>query len=57
MTKEQQIEELAKLVQAKEVYPCGDDEHCEDCYCVEFDELIPSIMSDKIDELLQEYEK
>lgn len=34
MNKEQQIEELAKLVQAKEVYPCGDDEHCEDCYCV-----------------------
>ena len=33
MNKEQQIEELAKLVQAKEVYPCGDDEHCEDCYC------------------------
>ena len=34
MNKEQQIEELAKLLQAKEVYPCGDDEHCEDCYCV-----------------------
>lgn len=34
MNKEQQIEELAKLVQAKEVYPCGDDVHCEDCYCV-----------------------
>lgn len=33
MNKEQQIEELAKLVQAKEVYPCGDDVHCEDCYC------------------------
>lgn len=34
MTKEQQIEEMTKLIQAKEIHPCDDDEHCEDCYCV-----------------------
>lgn len=33
MTKEQLIEELTKLIQAKETHPCGDDEHCGDCYC------------------------
>lgn len=33
MTKEHQIEEMTKLIQAKEIYPCDDDEHCEDCYC------------------------
>lgn len=33
MDKEQQIEELTKLIQAKEIHPCDDDVHCEDCYC------------------------
>lgn len=33
MNKEQQIEELTKLIQAKEIHPCDDDVHCEDCYC------------------------
>lgn len=33
MTREQQIEELTKLIQAKEIRPCDDDVHCEDCYC------------------------
>lgn len=33
MNKEQQIEEMTKLIQAKETSPCDDDVHCEDCYC------------------------
>lgn len=33
MNKEQQIKELTKLIQAKEIHPCDDDVHCEDCYC------------------------
>nr|DAG38858.1 MAG TPA: hypothetical protein [Caudoviricetes sp.] len=33
MTKEQQIEELTKLIQTKEMHPCGDDIPCADCYC------------------------
>lgn len=33
MTREQQIEELAKLIQTKEISHCDDDMHCEDCYC------------------------
>lgn len=33
MTKEQQIEEMTKLIQAKEIRPCDDDVHCENCYC------------------------
>lgn len=33
MTREQQIEELTKLIQAKEISHCDDDMHCEDCYC------------------------
>ena len=33
MNREQQIEELTKLIQAKEIRPCDDDVHCEDCYC------------------------
>lgn len=33
MNKEQQIEDLTKLIQAKEIRPCDDDVHCEDCYC------------------------
>lgn len=33
MNKEQQIEEMTKLIRAKETSPCDDDVHCEDCYC------------------------
>lgn len=33
MNREQQIEDLTKLIQAKEIHPCDDDVHCEDCYC------------------------
>lgn len=33
MNREQQIEDLTKLIQAKEIRPCDDDVHCEDCYC------------------------
>ena len=33
MTREQQIEELMKLIQTKEISHCDDDMHCEDCYC------------------------
>lgn len=33
MTREQQIEELTKLIQTKEISHCDDDMHCEDCYC------------------------
>ncbi len=33
MNKEQQIEELTKLIQTKEISHCDDDMHCEDCYC------------------------
>ena len=33
MNREQQIEDLTKLIQAKEIRHCDDDVHCEDCYC------------------------
>lgn len=34
MTKEQCIEEIAKLIQHKErISPCEDDIHCDECFC------------------------
>lgn len=33
MTKQEQIEEMTKLINSKEIYPCGDDVHCENCFC------------------------
>ena len=96
MDKEQQIEEMAKIVDemynvytttaediAEGLYNAGYRKIDDDCAVItkaelkqykaqavkdfaekvkmaffyEFDEIIPSIMSDKIDELLKEYEK
>ena len=33
MTKQEQIEEMTKLINSKEIYPCEDDVHCENCFC------------------------
>ena len=33
MTKQEQIEEMTKLINSKEIYPCGDDVHCDNCFC------------------------
>lgn len=34
MTKQEQIEEMAKIIQHKEeIYSCEDDVHCENCFC------------------------
>ena len=33
MTKQEQIEEITKLINSKEKYPCEDDVHCENCFC------------------------
>lgn len=34
MTKEQCIEEIAKLIEHKErISPCEDDIHCDECFC------------------------
>lgn len=37
MTKEEQIEEITKLINSKEKYPCEDDVHCENCFCANKD--------------------
>lgn len=34
MTKQEQIEEMTKIIQhEEEIYPCEDDVHCENCFC------------------------
>lgn len=33
MTEQEQIEEMTKLINSKEIYPCEDDVHCENCFC------------------------
>lgn len=33
MTRQEQIEEMTKLINSKEIYPCEDDVHCENCFC------------------------
>lgn len=34
MTKQEQIEEMAKIIQHKEeIHSCEDDVHCENCFC------------------------
>lgn len=37
MTKQEQIEEMTKLINSKEIYPCEDDVHCENCFCSDKD--------------------
>lgn len=37
MTKEEQIEEITKLINSKEKYPCEDYVHCENCFCANKD--------------------
>ena len=34
MTRQEQIEEMTKIIQHKEeIYSCEDDVHCENCFC------------------------
>lgn len=37
MNKQEQIEEMAKLINSKKIYPCEDDVHCENCFCADKD--------------------
>ena len=40
MTKQEQIEEMTKLINSKEIYPCEDDVHCENCFCSDKDTAV-----------------
>lgn len=62
MTKQEQIEEITKLINSKEKYPCEDDVHCENCFCANKDtaEKLYDAGYRKVDEfekLKQENEK
>lgn len=37
MTRQEQIEAMTKLINSKEIYPCEDDVHCENCFCSDKD--------------------
>lgn len=56
MTKQEQIEEMTKLINSKEIYHCEDDVHCENCFCIHKDtaEKLYNAGYRKIDDLKAE---
>ena len=60
MTRQEQIEEMAKIIQHKEeIYSCEDDVHCENCFCAYKNtaEELYNAGYRKVDDFEAEYER